>query len=106
MSGFFHSVALAIAVVLFASVVESVPIPALAGVLWATTAQMIKVRELRAEAGVSRLNALILVMTLLLTVVLDLIVAVAVGTMLWLALRGGITAGREPLVNEDETLGD
>ncbi|MEN9710270.1 MAG: hypothetical protein RL441_262 [Actinomycetota bacterium] len=101
-----HSVVLAVAVLLFASQVALIPIPALAGVLWATTAQMIKISELRAEANASHLDALILVMTLVLTVVLDLIVAVAVGTMLWLALRNRLTSGREPLVNDDETFGD
>jgi SulP family sulfate permease len=101
-----HSVVLALAVLLFASQVALIPIPALAGVLWATTAQMIKISELRVEANASHLDALILLMTLVLTVVLDLIVAVAVGTMLWLALRNRLTSGREPLVNDDETFGD
>lgn len=101
-----HSAALAIAVLVFATQVSAIPIPALAGVLWATTAQMIKIEELRAEARVSHLDALILLMTLTLTVFLDLIVAVAVGTMLWLALRNRLTSGREPEVNDDDTLGD
>ncbi len=102
----FHSIALGLAVALFGGFVSDIPIPALAGVLWATTAQMIKIKELKAEASQSRLDAVILVATLLTTIFVDLITAVALGTGLWLLLRNRMPTGREPVVNEDETLGD
>lgn len=102
----FHSIALALAVLLLGRFVAGIPIPALAGVLWATAAQMIKLHELKAEASQSHLDALILIATLITTVFVDLIAAVAVGTGLWLLLRKRLTSGREPVVNDDETLGD
>lgn len=102
----FHGVVLAIAVLLFATVVAEIPIPALAGVLWATTAQMIKLKELRSEAAESHLDAVILVVTFAVTVLVDLISAVAVGTGLWLLLRNRLTSKREPDLNIEETLGD
>ena len=101
-----HSVVLAVAVLAFGTSVSHVPIAALAGVLWATTANMIKLRELRAEMRVSHLDTLILIVTLVLTITVDLIAAVAAGTALWLLLRNRLTSGREPEIDETETLGD
>ncbi len=102
----FHALALALAVVLLAEVVSEIPIAALAGVLWATTAQMIKIKELKAEAAQSKLDALILVTTFVTTILVDLISAVALGTALWLLLRRRLTSRRDAVVNEEETLGD
>jgi SulP family sulfate permease len=82
-----HSVILALVVLLFAPLVATIPLAALAGVLLATTARMIKPRELIELTKKSRLDALMLVTTLIATVFVDLITAVLIGLVLSLMLR-------------------
>lgn len=104
-----HSVILAIVVLLFAPLVAQIPLAALAGVLLATTARMIKPRELIALAKETRLDALVLIATFTATIFIDLISAVIIGLILSLALRRTRLAAidrRYPPVDENETLGD
>lgn len=104
-----HSVVLALVILIFAPLVGQIPLAALAGVLVATTARMIKPRELMALAKESRLDALVLVCTFVATIAIDLISAVIIGLILTLALRKTKLAAidrRYPPVDEKETLGD
>lgn len=104
-----HSVFLACAVLLFAGLVSQIPLAALAGVLLATTAHMIKPSELRRTSRASKLNALILWSTLIATVALDLISAVVLGLAIFLALRKTKYARMRPGAEDEldeESLGD
>ena len=82
-----HSVILALVVLLFAPLVATIPLSALAGVLLATTARMIKPREVIELIKKSRLDALLLITTLIATIFVDLISAVLIGLVLSLMLR-------------------
>jgi SulP family sulfate permease len=84
-----HAVALAGIVLAAASLVGRIPLAALAGVLLATTARMIEAASLWALARSTRGDALVLVLTFVVTVVMDLVTAVAVGiaAAIVLALR-------------------
>ena len=104
-----HALTLAIAVLLLANQVQRIPLAALAGVLLATTAHMIKPRELLRLAAESRLDALVLWATFALTIITDLITAVITGLALSLLLRRTKFAAldrRYPPVEKNETLGD
>lgn len=104
-----HSVILAVVVLAFAPLVSQIPLAALAGVLLATTARMIKPRELLALAKESKLDAIVLLCTFAATVLIDLISAVIIGLAISLALRKTKLAAidrRYPPVDENETLGD
>jgi len=76
-----HSVTLLIAIVLAARLVAHIPLAALAGVLFATTLRMVEVSGLLALARSSRSDALVLIATFAVTVVLDLVTAVGVGVL-------------------------
>ena len=109
LAAFSHAIFLALVVVAIPNVVAQIPVAALAGVLFATTARMIKPSELAALARESKLDALLLVATFALTIALDLISAVLIGLALFLMLRNTRLAGvdrRYPPVDEKETLGD
>ncbi|MEO0060627.1 MAG: hypothetical protein RL343_245 [Actinomycetota bacterium] len=82
-----HAIVLALVVMLFAPLVAKIPLAALAGVLLATTARMVKPRELLELIRSSRLDALLLATTLVATVFIDLITAVLLGLVLSLTLR-------------------
>jgi SulP family sulfate permease len=104
-----HSIILALVVLIFAPLVGHIPLAALAGVLLATTARMIKPRELLELAKETRLDALVLVCTFLATIAIDLISAVIIGLALSLILRKTRFAQidrRYPPVDQKETLGD
>lgn len=104
-----HSIILALVVLLFAPLVGQIPLAALAGVLLATTARMIKPKELIALSKETKLDALVLVATFAATIFIDLISAVLIGLALSLLLRKTKLAGidrRYPPVDENETLGD
>lgn len=104
-----HSLVLAIVILLFAGLVSRIPLAALAGVLLATTAHMIKPRELLALAKESTLDAIVLICTFLATVFIDLISAVIIGLAIALLLRKTKYAKidrRYPPIDEKETLGD
>lgn len=82
-----HAIILALVVLLAAPLVAKIPLAALAGVLLATTARMVKPRELIELARKSKLDALVLTTTLIATVFVDLITAVLLGLVLSLMLR-------------------
>jgi SulP family sulfate permease len=82
-----HAIILALVVLLFAPLVATIPLAALAGVLLATTTRMVKPSELLELVRKSRLDALVLTTTLVATVFLDLITAVLLGLVLSLMLR-------------------
>ncbi len=104
-----HAIFLAAIVLALPSLVAQIPLAALAGVLFATTAHMVKPSELLTLARESRLDALLLIATFAATVLLDLISAVLIGLVLFLALRKTRLANvdrRYPPVDKKETLGD
>ncbi|TYC23215.1 SulP family inorganic anion transporter [Micromonospora sp. MP36] len=74
-----HAVALAAIVLAAAPLVGRIPLAALAGVLLATTVRMVEAGSLRAIARATRGDALVLVLTFAVTVIWDLVTAVAVG---------------------------
>ena len=82
-----HSVILVVMVLALTPLVTLVPLPALAGVLLATAANMLKFDELKKIAKASRLDLILVVLSLLLTVFVDLTSALLIGTLMWLALR-------------------
>ena len=109
LAAFSHAVFLAAIVLALPALVAQIPLAALAGVLFATTAHMVKPTELLALARESKLDALLLIATFVATIVFDLITAVLVGLVLFLALRKtGLAAvdRRYPPVTKEETLGD
>ena len=82
-----HSVFLAILVLLLSPMVSLIPLPALAGVLLATAYKMVKFDELKKVATASRLDFVLVIVCLILTVFVDLITALLVGVLMWIALR-------------------
>ncbi|MEV2239917.1 SulP family inorganic anion transporter [Micromonospora sp. NPDC049891] len=74
-----HAVALAGIVLAAAPLVGRIPLAALAGVLLATTVRMVEAASLWALARATRGDALVLVLTFAVTVIWDLVSAVAVG---------------------------
>ncbi|MEU8373612.1 SulP family inorganic anion transporter [Micromonospora sp. NPDC048894] len=74
-----HAVALAAIVLAAAPLVGRIPLAALAGVLLATTVRMVEAGSLWALARATRGDALVLVLTFVVTVAWDLVTAVAVG---------------------------
>ena len=110
LSALSHAFVLAAVVLLASSLVGQIPLAALAGVLIATTVHMIKPRELLKLARESRLDALILTVTFVMTIFVDLISAVLLGLALSLLLRktkmAKVLDRRLPPVDEKETLGD
>lgn len=82
-----HAIILALVVLICAPLVATIPLAALAGVLLATTARMVKPRELFELARKNRVDALVLTTTLVATVFIDLITAVLMGIVLSLMLR-------------------
>lgn len=79
-----HSIVLLLFVLVAAPVVGIVPLAALGGVLLATTVQMVQVGAIRSILRSSRGDAIVLVITFVVTVAIDLVTAVIVG----LALAG------------------
>ncbi|MDW4907774.1 SulP family inorganic anion transporter [Streptomyces sp. ADMS] len=84
-----HAVVLAVIVFAAAPLVSKIPLAALAGVLLATAIHMVEVGSLRAMAGATRSDALILILTAVATLALDLVYAVIIGLIVAgaLALR-------------------
>ncbi len=81
-----HAAVVAAIVLVAAPVVGGIPLAALAGVLLATCVQMIEVGSLAAIVRSTRSDALVLAVTFLVTVAMDLVVAVAVGTAIAVVL--------------------
>lgn len=84
-----HAAVLAAIVFSAGGLVGRIPLAALAGVLLATTVRMVEVGSLRAIARSTRGDAAVMVLTFAVTVVFDLVTAVAVGVgvAIVLALR-------------------
>ncbi|WP_328380820.1 SulP family inorganic anion transporter [Micromonospora zamorensis] len=91
-----HAVALAAIVLAAAPLVGRIPLAALAGVLLATTVRMVEAASLWALARATRGDAVVLVLTFAVTVIWDLVTAVAVGVgvAVVLALRAVARSAR------------
>jgi SulP family sulfate permease len=74
-----HALILAAIVYLAAGLVADIPLAALAGVLLATTVRMVETASILAITRATRADAVVMVATFLVTVVFDLVTAVAVG---------------------------
>jgi SulP family sulfate permease len=101
-----HSVFLLLIMFTLASVVSFVPLAALAGVLFATTARMVEPRTILALVRSTRGDAFIVLLTFAVTVLVDLVTAVGVGlaVAIVLALRDvarSAVGGHEELDLED-----
>ena len=101
-----HSVFLAVFVLALGSLVQRIPLAALAGVLISTAYHMVRISELKATARGSRLDALVLVATLLVTVFSNLTAAVITGLVLFIGLRKTRLSERATPIDDEETLGD
>ncbi|WP_448811651.1 SulP family inorganic anion transporter [Agromyces bauzanensis] len=99
-----HAVLLAGIVIAGASVVAVIPLAALAGVLMVTSARMISVATVRTVVGSTRSDAIVFVVTALITVTFDLIYAVLIGIAVaaFFALR---TLARSSGVHREELPG-
>ena len=74
-----HSIVLLAMVYLATGVISQVPLAALSGVLMVTAVRMVSVTTMRAVLGSSRSDAVVFVITAIVTVSVDLIVAVGIG---------------------------
>jgi SulP family sulfate permease len=104
LAALFHAVVL-LAVMLVASRwVADIPLAALAGVLIATAAQMVRVSSVAALLRASRGDAAVLVITACATIVSDLVTAVILGLVVagWFALRQTAQSARLEEVPLDE----
>jgi SulP family sulfate permease len=106
LAAFTHAAALAGIVLAAAPLVSRIPLAALAGVLVATTIRMVEAGSLLALARATRRDAVVLVLTLAVTVIFDLVTAVIVGlgVAVVLALRAVARTARvhqEPLGTGD-----
>jgi SulP family sulfate permease len=97
-----HALVLVAVVYLAANIVSLIPLAALAGVLMVTAVRMVSVAAVRSVVGSTRSDTVVFIVTALITVSFDLIVAVAIGIAVagFFALRalsrsGGVV--REPL---------
>jgi SulP family sulfate permease len=82
-----HSIFLIAMVLALTPLVSLVPLPALAGVLLATAYNMVKWDELSRIAKASKLDMLLVIASLALTVLVDLTSALLIGVLMWLFLR-------------------
>lgn len=101
-----HAIILAAIVYLAAGLVAEIPLAALAGVLLATTVRMVETASVLAVARATRADTLVMIATFLVTVVFDLVTAVAVGVgfAAILALRAVAKSARieqVPLESDD-----
>jgi SulP family sulfate permease len=74
-----HSVVLLATIYLASTVVSQIPLAALAGVLMVTAARMVSVATVRSVVGSTRSDAVVFIVTAIITVTFDLIVAVGIG---------------------------
>ncbi|MFM6966073.1 MAG: SulP family inorganic anion transporter [Rhodoluna sp.] len=108
-SALIHSLVLAIVILLAAPLVSKIPLAALAGVLLATTAHMVKPKELVHTARISKLDLIVMVATFIATIALNLISGVLIGLAIALTLRKtklGRLSRTYPVIDDTETLGD
>lgn len=107
-AAFSHAVILLLFTLVAAPLVGVIPLAALGGVLLATTWQMIGVGSIRAIMRASRGDALVLVLTFVVTVAIDLVTAVIAGLVIasFVALRDVARAShieRVPLDTSDHS---
>jgi len=107
LSAVFHSVVLLLVVLVAAGPVGAIPLAALAGVLMLTAVRMIHAATVRSILRSTRADAVAFVLTALVTVSFDLIVAVIIGVVLAavVSLRSLSRAAgvhREPIAGEPE----
>jgi SulP family sulfate permease len=86
LSAISHAIFLLLIMLCLASVVSFVPLAALAGVLFATTARMVEPRTILALVRSTRGDAFIVLLTFTVTVLVDLVTAVGVGLALAIVL--------------------
>lgn len=99
-----HSVVLLAVVYLATGVVSEIPLAALSGVLMVTAARMISLATVRSVIGSTRSDAAVFIVTAIITVSFDLIIAVGIGiavaaffTLRRLAQSGGVHREELPL---------
>lgn len=102
-----HALVLLLVVLIAADVVAAIPLAALSGVLMVTAARMVSPGTMRRVFRTGRSSAAVFLLTMLVTVVFDLIVAVGIGIAVaaFFALRAlsrASGAHREPLPGEPE----
>jgi sulfate permease, SulP family len=102
----FHAVVLAVFVLALAPMVEQIPLAGLAGVLIGTASHMIKPSELKHTLRQSRLDAVVLISTVAVTILANLTAAVAVGLVLFIGLRRTSLSKSAVPIDDEETLGD
>jgi SulP family sulfate permease len=76
-----HAIVLLVVMLLAGGAVAAIPLAALAGVLMVTAVRMVQLSTVRAVLGSTRADAAAFVVTALITVSLDLIVAVGIGVL-------------------------
>ncbi|MCW2528142.1 MAG: sodium-independent anion transporter [Pseudonocardiales bacterium] len=111
LSALTHAAGLALVVLVAAPLVGHIPLAALAGVLLATCIQMVEVGSLLAMARATHADAIILAVTLVVTVAFNLVTAVGVGVAIAvvLALRTVSRSARldeVPLDHRDHDLAE
>ncbi|WP_315097705.1 SulP family inorganic anion transporter [uncultured Cellulomonas sp.] len=97
-----HSVVILAVIYLATGAVSAIPLAALAGVLMVTATRMVSVAAVRAVLSSTRADALVLVVTAVITIAVDLIEAVQIGLLVaaFFALRSvsrATSVHREPL---------
>lgn len=102
LAAIFHSVVLLLVVLFAASVVSHIPLAALSGVLMMTAARMVSPSVIQKVTMSSKSTATVFYTTMFITVVFDLVVAVAIGlaaAALFALIKLGEMSGarREPL---------
>jgi len=100
-----HSIVLLAVILVAAPLVGIVPLAALAGVLLATTIQMVQVGAIRAMVRATRGDAAVLFITFAVTVAIDLVTAVVIGLAVaaLLALRAVARSSRIDVVPLDHS---
>lgn len=106
LAAFSHSIFLLAFVLFVSGWIEQIPLTALGGVLIATAYHMVRIEELKKTARISRLDGWVLVITLIATVVLDLISALLIGLTIYLLLRKTKLSKKLIPIDQEETLGD
>lgn len=103
-----HSIVLVVVMLAASGLVAHIPLAALAGVLLATCVQMVGVGAIGAILRSTRADAIVLVLTFVVTVAVDLITAVVVGLVVaaLLALRSVSRSAKLERVDLDDDRGD
>lgn len=105
LASFSHAIVLLLFMLVAAPLVGVIPLAALGGVLLATTVQMVQVGAIRSIVRSSRGDAIVLILTFVVTVAIDLVTAVIVGLVLAgiIALRAVARSSQVERVPLDES---